>query len=760
MELDDFLDQLAIMSATGEQISHIEHIASQSPKYGNIEQPLPPCIEEALKKECLWPLFNHQSEAVNHARKGLNVIISTPSSSGKSLAYQIPVVESVISKDFSRSLCIFPTKALARDQWLSFNRLAAHKGLSNLNTCVYDGDTPFDERSDIRQKVNILITNPDMLHYSILPRHGQWSRFFSGLKFVILDEAHIYRGVFGSNVSLIMRRLRRICSYYGSRPVFVMCSATIANPEERSTGLTGLNFQVVTKNGAPAGERDFVFWNPPVVDAEKGNRKSSNAETAMLLAELVSHEIKSLAFARTRRLTELIYTYTRDRLKKTSPKHALKVKPYRAGYMPEVRRQIEEDLISDKLKGVVATNALELGINIGKLDATLLAGYPGTISSTWQQAGRSGRGGRKSITIMVGRADPLDQYLMRNPESFFSKHYENALINPENPYILKNHLLCAAWEYPLKKTDNVYFGKSFESSIHMLEAEKHLKKRGERWYVSTSIDYPAKTIDIRSAFGSSINVVDIDSGFLIDTVERSTAVFQAHPGAVYLNQGDSYLIQELDLDGNIATAKAADVPYYTVADDITSLQILSEQQYRTVGSSEVLLGEVEVTTSVIAFKRKEQFSEKIIGREALDLPEEIFKTVSFWFGLPTGLKSEIVKGGFDLEGGLHAVEHAVISILPLFAMCDRNDIGGVSTSMHPDTGQPQIFVYDAYPGGIGIAEKGFEKITCLWESTIKLISSCFCEDGCPSCIQSPKCGNNNQPLDKKAAIFILKRLLY
>ncbi|MDD2252055.1 MAG: DEAD/DEAH box helicase [Dehalococcoidales bacterium] len=760
MSIEEFLACLISASSYDNQISHIQHIPSRPARFGEMEERVSEKIKITLERLHMWPLYTHQAEAVDIALGGENVIISTPSASGKSLAYNIPVLESLERQPMSRALYLFPTKALSRDQLRTLNTIHEALGVEKPPVAVYDGDTPYEERSEVRTKARLVITNPDMLHIGMLPRHGDWARFFSNLRYVILDEAHIYRGVFGSNVSLVMRRLRRICRYYGSKPVFILCSATIANPGDHAEALIGLPFQVVDNDGSPSGEREFVFWNPPLEDAEKGGRKSANSETSMLFAELVSRDIRSLVFTRSRRLTELIYTYARDRLKQLSPVHAGRIQPYRAGYMPEVRRRIENDLASGKLTGVVATTALELGIDIGHLDATVISGYPGTISSTWQQAGRSGRSERKALTIMVGRNDPLDQYLMNHPEAFFEARFENALINPSNPYLLGSHIMCAAWEHPLTGADREIFGVKFDDTIKELEGTGSLRQRKGRWYADTGVAFPARGVDIRSSSGPSVSIVDTSSGSLIDSVERSTALFQAHPGAVYLNQGESYIITELDLASSTAKASPVDAAYYTTADDLTTLRILKVFESKMVGNVEVCLGRVEVTTSVIAYKRKEQYSEKLIDKLPLDLPDDIFTTVGLWFDLPRDVTAALSKEGLDLEGGLHATEHAAIGILPLFAMCDRNDIGGVSTALHMDTGKPQVFIYDAHPGGIGIAEKGYGIITQLWEATLKLVSSCRCEEGCPGCIQSPKCGNNNEPLDKKAAERILRMLLY
>ncbi len=760
LSLEEFLACLIAAPSYEKQISHIENIASRTGVHGSLSQPISERLQQTLENLGMWPLYTHQAQAIDIARRGENVIISTPSASGKSLAYNIPVMEAMLTQPSARALYLFPTKALARDQLLSLYNILEGMEMPSYLATAYDGDTPFEDRNEVRARARLIITNPDMLHICILPRHSDWARFIGNLKYVILDEAHIYRGIFGSNVALVLRRLRRLCRYYGSNPVFILCSATIANPGDHASALTGLNFKVVDDDGSPAGERDFVFWNPPLEDLETGSRKSSNSETSMLFAELVSHNIRTLVFARSRRLIELIYTYTRDRLKHLSPVHVSRIQPYRAGYMPEVRRKIEADLGSGKLMGVVATNALELGIDIGHLDATVISGYPGTISSTWQQAGRSGRSGSKALTIMVGRNDPLDQYIMNHPEVFFQARYENALINPSNPYLLESHVLCAAWERPLSGADGGIFGEGFTEALNGLVNAGALRGRNRRWYVDTSVSFPARGVDIRSSYGPSISIVDTCSGTLIDSVERSTALFQAHPGAVYLNQGESYVITELDLKSSTARAEPIDANYYTVADDLTTLRILKTLNRKKMGDIEVCLGNVEVTTSVISYKRKEQYSEKMMDKLPLDLPDDVFNTVALWFDLSPAITGVLKKEGLGLEGGLHATEHASIGILPLFAMCDRNDIGGVSTAMHVDTGKPQIFIFDAHPGGIGIAEKGYEIITELWAATLKVVKTCRCEEGCPSCIQSPKCGNNNEPLDKKAAERILSALLY
>ena len=605
-----------------------------------------------------------------------------------------------------------------------------------------------------------MLTNPDMLHLGILPNHRSWSRFLRHLSYVVVDEAHVYRGVFGSHVANILRRLRRLCALYGANPRFICSSATIANPREHIERLVGLPFVMVEEDGSPYGGKDFVFWNPPLVDRARSTRRSANSEATFLFTELVREGLRTLAFARTRRLTELIYIYSRDRLAEENPELARRIKPYRAGYLPEDRRQIERELFGGELMGAVATTALELGVDIGRLSATVLTGYPGSITSTWQQAGRSGRRGERSLTFLIGVDNPLDQYFMRHPEAFFGKGFENALINPQNPHILNSHLLCAAWERPLDDEDEGMFGESFHVVRGELAEQGLLKERDGRWYLSPNIPYPADLVNVRSTSSHRYTIVDASQGYReLETVEAAVAFFQIHPGAIYLHQGEAYLVTELDLGAHTAYVVPIDADYYTQTKDITEIRILKQNQAKQAGAVKVYLGEVEVTTRVLGFRKKRQFTEEVIAEEPLDLPPQTFHTVGFWFDIPEQTAWQLGERGLEFAGGLHATEHAAIALLPLFALCDRNDIGGLSTPLHADTGRAQVFIYDAHPGGIGIAEKGYELVVKLWQATLKAISECPCDGGCPSCVQSPKCGNNNQPLDKRAAQAILERLL-
>ncbi len=786
MDAAAFLRYIVNRSDYRQQIVHIEHIPRRDASTAELDRPLNPRLGACLQSLGIAALYSHQARAINAIFNGKNVIIATPSASGKTLCYHLPTIDALLHDGNSRALYLFPTKALAQDQLRSLRQLIhplscrdprhatrsqsdaagassslrdpTHRGeaISDQAVATFDGDTPRDERADIRRQARIVLTNPDMLHLGILPNHQSWSRLLRNLKYVVIDETHIYRGVFGSHVANLIRRLRRLCTLYGSDPRFICSSATIANPGEHAHNIVGLPFEAITEDGSPHGEKLFALWNPPFIDEAKTSRRSSNSEAAFLLGELVQTYIRTLVFARTRKLTELIYIYARGQLPSSL---ADRLSPYRAGYLPEDRRRIESQFFEGELLGLVATTALELGIDIGDLEATVLTGYPGSLASAWQQAGRSGRSTRSSLSFLIGLEGPLDQYLMANPEFFFRRNYDNALINPANPYILKPHLLCAAWEHPLNDQDGRFFGPHTARMLTELEGEGRVRERRERWYPVPSIAYPAHDINIRSASGANYSIIDGLRGCLLETVEASVAFFQIHRDAIYLHQGDSYLIKELDLDRRIAWAEPTEADYYTQCMDITDLRVTAKIQEKTCRSANVYLGDVDVTTTVIGFKTKRQLTEEVIRQEPLDLPPQNFPTRALWFDLPEKAIVRIADAGLDFHGGLHACEHAAIGILPLFALCDRNDIGGVSTALHLDTGRAQVFIYDAYPGGIGIAEKGFEMVAELWHATLKAIEACPCTDGCPSCVQSPKCGNDNEPLDKAAAIVLLRELV-
>ena len=742
------------------QIVHVESIPSRDPTFDGPGVEFRPALERALSTLGLRTLFSHQSRAIAALAEGADVMVATPAASGKSLVYNASVVNAILQDKTAAALYMFPTKALAQDQRRALSQLlAADPGMDKIKVSAYDGDTPREERAKVRRSAQIVLTNPDMLHFGILPQHKNWARLLGRLKFIVLDEAHVYRGVFGSHVANVLRRLRRVCRIYGSDPQFILCSATIANPSEHAEALVGKPFRVVSEDGSPNGRKAFTFWNPPFIDNVRSARRSAVTEATFLFTQLVTRDVKTLAFARTRRVAELIHLYSRESFDLTHPGLGQRISPYRGGYLAEDRRRIERGLTDGQLLGVCATNALELGVDIGDLDATILTGYPGSIASAWQQAWRSGRRGDDSLTVMIGQSNPMDQYYMRNPEDFFGRAHEHALVSPRNPYILGPHLLCAAYEAPLTRADVDLFGDQVEERLPELEAEGLMKQVGRRWHVTTRVEYPAGEVNIRTASESSFQIVIKGTSRTIEVVDEGAAYSQLHRGAVYLHQGETFIVTDLDLDTRIAFVRPADVDYYTQSDVDTDIRILHAEQEKEAAGVGVYRGWVEVSRSVWGFKRKKRMSEQILGQEFLDLPQLVYQTQALWFDVPESVRLKIRDDDLSFPGALHAAEHAAIGLLPLFAMCDRADIGGLSTPMHMDTGKPQVFIYDGHPGGVGITEKGYEIIRDLWKATLEHLNQCPCKDGCPSCVQSPKCGNNNQFLDKEAAKYLLEGML-
>ena len=753
MEVEAFLREVREAPWHQDQMVHVQELPPRAAVTGTLRHPLHPALEQSLASQGLFPLYAHQAHAVDALFDGEDVAVVTPAASGKSLCYHIPVVQALLDDPTSRALYLFPTKALAQDQLRGVRELLPPA--MRHRAAIFDGDTPHHERSALRRSAHVVLSNPDMLHLGILPRHRSWARLLAGLRYVVVDEAHVYRGVFGSHVANVLRRLRRLCRRYGSDPQFILCSATIANPGEFAQRLTGRPVTVVDDDGAPYGGKRFVFWNPPLPDEAEGIRLSARRETAQLLEVLVRARVRTLAFVRTRRQAELVYMAVRDRLRDGPAGLAERVRPYRASYLPEDRRAVEQGLLHGDLLAVVATTALELGIDIGDLDATLLNGYPGSISSAWQQAGRSGRSGHESLSMLVGQDNPLDQYLMRHPDFFFGRPHEHARILPENPHVLAPHLQCAAYEMPLAEEDAQLFGITFAGQAYELERQGLLHRRRERWHLDPAVSYPAQGVSIRSAWGNQYVVVESTFGRVLEHVEEFAAFSQLHPGAVYLHQGEPYLVERLDLDTKTAYLSSTDAPYYTESRDLTDIRVLETLRTKVLRGVTVCLGEVEVSRAVVGYRRKALHSDEPLGDEPLDLPVHPFRTTALWFDLPAATLEWALQGRRDLAGGLHAMEHAAIGVLPLFALCDRNDIGGVSTAVHPDTGGPQVFIYDAHPGGIGIAEHGYEVVDELWTVTLQAVAGCPCAEGCPGCIQSPKCGNNNHPLDKEVAVRFL-----
>ena len=766
MQVREFLQELQTHRFYQDQIAHVQSIPSRRAWYGELDRPLPRPLAAACANIGVDRLYIHQAQAINVIRKGGHVVVSTSTASGKTLIYNLPVIERCLLDSRARALYLFPTKALAQDQLRSLGELLSGD-LSRVHVGVYDGDTPMPARAPMRRRAAILLTNPDMLHVGILPNHHLWSSFFRNLRYVVIDEAHIYRGVFGSQVGCVLRRLRRVCALYGNQPQFIACSATIANPAEHIETLTGIQPSVIDEDGSPHGERTFVLWNPPLVDPANGIRRSANTEAANLFAAMARQGARNLTFARTRRVAELILRYAQDLLRSDSPELLSRIAAYRAGYMPHQRRALEQALFQGQLVGLTTTSALELGIDVGLLDASVSVGYPGTIASLWQQAGRAGRGEAESLSILIGLDDPLDQYLMHHPRDLFDRAHEAARCDPSNEYVLIQHLPCAAYESPLTPEDQALFspGPGRPPSNGYVDAMVHLEESGqlayrdERW-VYASKRYPAQGVGLRSAGSQRITLIDSShGGEVLEEIDAATATFRVHAGAVYLHQGATYLVTELDWQAGVARLRAADVDYYTQPRELNDVRIIRSVHHRQLSSGTAFHGRVRITAQVVGYTRKKQFTDEMLSQEPLDLPPQTFETAAVWWDVPVELGRQIVRGGGDFSGGLHAVEHACIGMLPLLAMCDRLDLGGVSSVRHVDTEGPLVCVYDAYPGGIGLSERGFEVLGEWWTATLEAIRTCPCSAGCPSCIQSPKCGNNNEPLDKSAAMTILKALL-
>ena len=757
MDIEAFVDYLC-HSRYRDRLVHVARLPARPARYADLMPPLPGSVAALLRQRGIERLYAHQAEAVRAARAGHDLVISTGTASGKTLCYILPTLEAMLAEPRARALFIYPTKALAQDQLRALQALL-RAGSLQLSVATYDGDTERSARARLRRSARILLTNPDMLHYAILPNHGLWAEVLGNLRYVVFDEAHVYRGIFGSHVAAVVRRLKRLCRAYGTHPQFICCSATVANPGEHIERLIGRQPVVIDVDGAPQAARTFAFWSPPFIDRACSARRSANIEASELFAELLQKGVRNITFSRSRVMAELILKYTRQLLARSQPGLGARIAAYRAGYRPEERRAIEAALFSGQLLGVAATNALELGIDVGSLEATVLVGYPGSIASTWQQAGRAGRGKRQALSVLIGLDNPLDQYLLRHPQALLEGRHEHALLDPSNVYVLEKQLPCAAYERPLTSADEALFGPGFVEAMIRLEKAGTLVYRQDRWYVRGS-NYPAQQTSIRSLSNHSYALLDESrGGELLEEVEESVAFSRIYPGAIYLHQGESYLVTELDLERRVARCRPVEVPYYTVPRELDDVHIVCSWRARPLGGCQTFFGRVRVEQQVIGYRRRQQFSEEVLAEVDLALPPQSYTTHALWFDLPATVVREVARQRGDLAGALHAVEHAAIGLLPLFAMCDRNDVGGMSTAAHSDTGLPQVFIYDAAPGGTGIAEKGFALLPQLWQATLDAIKQCPCADGCPSCIQSPKCGNNNQPLDKQGAVVVLQGLL-
>ena len=826
--MPDLLDVLLAGGRRADRVTHVEHLP---PRVG-VETDWPAWADRdlvagyrALGVERPW---RHQVTAADAAWAGRHTVLATSTGSGKSLAFWLPALSAVRAAGAgggpprtiagprrATTLYLCPTKALAADQVAGLERLLAAAGTRDVRVSTCDGDTDSTERRWIRDHADVVLTNPDFLHWSLLPQHSRWDRLLRGLRYVVVDEGHAFRGVFGAHVAAVLRRLRRLAEHHGGAPTFVLASATTADPAESAARLIGVPAQdvvAVTDDASPAGTRTVVLWEPPLMpgrdpfapdddadgtqstdgDGSAGRadpdnpagpagpadpygsdggegadrtapmtakHRTATAETADLLADAVTAGARALAFTRSRRAAESVAAATREHLDAVRPGLGACVAAYRGGYLPEERRALEQAIRSGDLRALATTNALELGVDISGLDAVLIAGWPGTRVSLWQQAGRAGRAGSDGLVVLVAREDPLDTYVVHHPQAVFGSPVEATVFDPGNPYVLGPHLCAAAAELPLRTADLELFGPSSRSVVDALVEQGWLRRRSSGWYW-THADPASRLTDLRGAGGEPVRVVEAATGRLLGTVDAGAADASVHEGAVYVHQGATFVVQTLDLEASVALVAARDVDYRTWSRWLTSVDVVQVRAERKVGPVTWALGDVDVTTQVLDFQKRRLPDLSPVGGDVLDLPPRTLRTTAVWWTAPEEvLAAAGLAAGGDVPGALHAAEHASIGLLPLLATCDRWDLGGVSTAMHADTGCATVFVHDAYPGGAGFAERGFALGGQWLRATYEAIATCGCTDGCPACVQSPKCGNGNNPLDKTGALAVLQAAL-
>ena len=771
---DERLAGLLAAPGRRERLTHVERVPARPgvragwPSWAHHQ------LLEALSANGVTAPWSHQVEAAELAWSGRSTVVATGTASGKSLCYLLPALTAVLDGARSASMAsmaprssisgppttlyLSPTKALAADQLRALGAL----GLGDVRAAAYDGDTPTESRDWVRRHASYVLTNPDMLHRSILPGHPRWARFLRELRFVVVDECHRYRGVFGSHVAMVLRRLQRVCVHYGSTPTYVLASATVSEPEVSAARLVGHSVVPVTADGSPRGELLFALWEPPLTELSGEHaapvRRSATAEVADLLTDLVLDGVRTVAFVRSRRSAETVALTARRLLGEVDPALVGRVAAYRAGYLPEERRALETELQSGRLLGVASTSALELGVDVSGLDAVLLAGYPGTRASLWQQAGRAGRAGQSALAVMVARDDPLDTYLTHHPEALFGRPVETTVLDPGNPHVLAPHLCAAAAELPLSDEDLATFGPPAEDVADHLVERGMLRRRssGLHW---TRPERASDLADIRGVGGRPVGLVEESTGRLLGTVDGAAAHATVHAGAVYVHQGETYLVTSLDLVGRVAMMVRASPDWTTVARDVTDIEIIETATTRAWAHATLSVGTVQVTNQVVSFLRRRVLTGEVLGEEPLELPPRHLRTRAVWWTVDVDGLAEAGLAAVDVPGAAHAAEHASIGLLPLFATCDRWDIGGVSTAHHPVTGLMTVFVHDGHPGGAGFAERGHAAAGEWLSATRDAIAACECLEGCPSCVQSPKCGNGNDPLDKAGAVRLLDVVL-
>jgi len=745
--MKSFVESLRRSSIFGPAVVHHEYIPPKGPDFDTPVGGFPGSIQRMLSGLGIAHLYRHQARAVELIREGKSVIVATPTASGKTLIYTLPVLEAILQNPTSTALYLFPLKALEQDQWRALKEMCLLlKPEHVVTSAIYDGDTPPHARKKIKSlPPNIVISNPDMLHMGILPFHQGWEEFLRRLTFVIIDEVHTYRGIFGSHVAQVLKRLHRMCRFYGSNPIYLLSSATVANPLEFSAKLTDQSSALISESGAPAAGRHFLFMNPDV---------SAAVMSARLFCRCLSQGFKTIAFTQSRRITELIHMW----VSQMAPEFKEQVSSYRAGFLPEERRTIERDMSSGRLLGVISTSALEMGIDIGGLDVCILVGYPGTMITTWQRGGRVGRSDRESLIVLMAQPDALDQYFMRHPERFFARGFESAVVDPFNRDVLKAHIPCAAAEEPIAADDPFYSLERYPLPFQELEQAGRLLRSADSSVWFCAAKRPHKDVNLRS-IGESYAIIKSGSKNVIGSMDGFRVFTECHPGAIYLHKATQYVVDRLDLEKRNVFVTPTKVSYYTRPLREKETEILSIQRSRPAGNFLVKQGYLRVTEHVTGFEKRRVQGQELISTHALDLPDQVFETVGIWIEIEEVIRSTIVGRGLHFMGGIHALEHAAIAMFPLLALCDRNDVGGISYPFHSQVGKSAVFIYDGYPGGVGLAEKGFDVIDELLERTWELVLSCDCGEGCPSCIHSPKCGSGNKPLDKAACRLTLELLL-
>ena len=744
-DINEYIQSLLSSKRLGSQVVHHAVLPAKAPK---LKQPDRSCsgkIQKIIRTAGINDLYRHQAEAVDYIKSGRHLVVATPTASGKTLIYNIPVLENILRNSAAKALYIFPLKALAQDQLRTFEELSACCREIHPTAAIYDGDTSAWRRKRLREAPpNVLLTNPEMIHLSLLPHHRLWAAFFSDLEIVVIDEVHTYRGVMGSHMAQVFRRLQRICSYYGAAPTFVFCSATVSNPGQLAEQLTGLEVHTITESGAPRGGKHLVFVNPD----------QSPAQTAILLLKAALHRsLRTIVYTQSRKLAELIAIWAGSQ----SGSFANRISAYRAGFLPNERREIEMRLAQGDLLAVISTSALELGIDIGDLDLCLLVGYPGSVVATWQRGGRVGRSGQVSALILIAGEDALDQYFMRNPDELIKREPEAAVVNPYNPEILARHLTCAAAELPLKTDEPLMSAGPVKTSVLGLEANGELLRSADGKELYSSRRAPHRHVDLRGV-GSRFQIACNQTGESRGEIDGFRAFKETHPGAVYLHKGDTFLVNALDLDTATVKVTQARVDYYTRVRSHKNTEIIEVFAEKPVRGTTVFSGRLKVTDQVSGYEKWQIHTKRKLSIIPLDLPPLIFETEGLWFKIPLEIQRETESRQLHFMGGIHAIEHAAIGIFPLLVMADRNDLGGISTTFHPQTGSAAVFIYDGVPGGAGLSRQAFGRAQQLLTNTYDVIDACNCEYGCPSCVHSPKCGSGNRPIDKAAARFILERL--